>query len=1090
MKIKTFTLMTLALLVSVMSFAQKSKVILQDDASFKVMTKLTSQKVSMVSPEGISAFTHKAATSKPSTSGISFRRADVVTLPDGVEVLYYKLSGGHSRVQKGNLTRTVKVVYDGDDVYVSGLSFFIPDAFVKGTFIDETTVVFDKWQYCGSYSFSDGDADIYFAGTSSGDPEDCEAKYDAENDVFTFTNYPAEFYSMDEDFGLTSYWKPGTTITKIDGEVELPVEIPSDLVTEDYSYIAQDYFDEKEVSWSVKVGFYNEDVYIQGLSSVLPKAWVKGVLANGVVTIPNQLLGTYGTSELYFVAYDGKGVANSYFLNYDAKTGNFTEGDNAYMINLYKDKIDHSVYEFMYDVKINKIIEKAATPANPSFANMQFTPKGDKIETKLAVVDTDGNGLATDKLFYKLYSDVKDELGLNATITFTKELYPTLEEDMEEIPYGFEDADFANGVVMLRMEHADWKKIGLQSIYKGGGETHESEIVWYNIPWPIKTTLPEGMKVTVNDFVGTEADDGEDVEFSTSLNIAVDGNDLYIQGLAADAGIEDTWVKGTKGDDGVYTFALGQDLGATSSYRLFLLGYDDSEGTVVEPKIEVDEKAGVYKFVNCFLVNATYTDRSYYYSHFHANSTIAIKGESNDPVVAPEGLVVEDYTYQGTDYFAKEGEDPIVKKSVKIGFYGDDVYMQGIAGPYMPEAWIKGKKDGNKITFRTGQQLGAYSSTTTLWFRSFSPDMTRFEDAVFTYDAETGILTTDNYLSIAATKSAGDNFIIDFDVTISKVVEKAATPSAPSFGNLAYYPNGSFIEFNIPTVDVNGEGMLSNKLSYQLFSKDAEGNIAPITFTKDLYEKLEADMQEIPYGFTDKFDFYEDAVYLNMDFSKWSQLGLQVIYKGGGETNTSEVVWYDIVYPYNAGILPEGLIAKAADFKGTQTSTDAVTEFTKSVNIAQKDNLIYIQGVANEDEGENAKDSWIIGEKGENDTYIFSRGALLGSTNKYIFFLMGYDDATNKSEDVKMQLDKENKVLKLVNNLIVNASYIDRLYYSNWYNAGSTIDASSILDGTGINAVKNEVADAVAPAFNLAGQRVNSGYKGLVIKNGRKVVMK
>ena len=1054
MKIKTFTLMTLALLVSVMSFAQKSKVTMQDGASFKAVTKEISQKVSMVSSEGISAFTQKTTTSKPSTSGIALRRAEVVTLPAGVDVSYYTLSGTHSRAN-GKLEKTVKVAYDGDDVY----------------------------------SFSDGDADLYFAGIDSpksGTPAECVATYDAANDVFTFTNCPAEFYSMGEDTGLTAYWSTGTTITKIEGEVELPVEIPSDLETEVYSYSAQDYFDEKEVSWSVKVGFYNEEVYIQGLSSVLPNAWVKGTLADGVVTIPNQLLGSYRNDNLYFVGYN-ENLQDSYFLNYDAQTGSFVEGDNAYMVNLYKDKIDHSVYEFLYDVKIKKIVERVATPANPSFANMQFTPKGDKIETSLAVVDTDGNGLVTNKLFYKLY--IKDELGSDAPLTFTKELYPTLENDMEEIPYGFDNADFANGVVALKMEHADWNQIGLQSIYKGLGETRESEIVWYNIVKPVTTTLPEGLTVTVHDFSGTEGNDDE--EFASTLNIAIDGNDMYIQGLAADAGIEDSWVKGTKGEDGVYTFANGQDLGATSSYRLFLVGYNDTEGKVEEPKLVVDEEAGVYKFVNCFLVNANYTDKSYYYSHYHANSTIAIKGETDDPIVAPEGLVVEEYMYSGTDYFAEENEDPIVRKTVKIGFAGNDVYIQGIASPYMPQAWIKGKKAGNKITFRTGKKLGDYNATTTLWFRSFAPDMSKFEDAVFTYDEESGVLTTDNYLSVATTKAAGGNYIIDYDVVISKIEDKATTPSAPSFGNLAYTPAGNYIEFTIPTIDINGEGMLSDKLFYKFFSKDADGNVSPVIFTKDLYSKLEADMEEIPYGFTDEYDFYDDVVYLNMNISKWSQLGLQTIYKGGDETNTSEeIVWYEIVYPYTTGTLPEGLTAKAAEFKGTKTATSGVSDFTRTVNIAQKDNLLYIQGISDEKEGDNAAESLMIGVKGDNDTYTFPRGALLSYSQKYLFFLTGYDDATKKLEDVKMQLDKENKVLKLVNNLIVNARYTDRLYYSSWYNAGSTIDASSIVEETGINVAKNEATDAAAPVFNLAGQRVGKDYKGLVIKSGKKMFNK
>lgn len=43
---------------------------------------------------------------------------------------------------------------------------------------------------------------------------------------------------------------------------------------------------------------------------------------------------------------------------------------------------------------------------------------------------------------------------------------------------------------------------------------------------------------------------------------------------------------------------------------------------------------------------------------------------------------------------------------------------------------------------------------------------------------------------------------------------------------------------------------------------------------------------------------------------------------------------------------------------------------------------------------------------------------------------------------------------------------------------------------TGINNITTEAADANAPAFNLAGQRVNAAYKGIVVKNGKKYVVK
>ena len=43
---------------------------------------------------------------------------------------------------------------------------------------------------------------------------------------------------------------------------------------------------------------------------------------------------------------------------------------------------------------------------------------------------------------------------------------------------------------------------------------------------------------------------------------------------------------------------------------------------------------------------------------------------------------------------------------------------------------------------------------------------------------------------------------------------------------------------------------------------------------------------------------------------------------------------------------------------------------------------------------------------------------------------------------------------------------------------------------TGINGVKTDNADVDAPMFNIAGQRVSNSAKGLVIKNGKKYMLK
>ena len=43
---------------------------------------------------------------------------------------------------------------------------------------------------------------------------------------------------------------------------------------------------------------------------------------------------------------------------------------------------------------------------------------------------------------------------------------------------------------------------------------------------------------------------------------------------------------------------------------------------------------------------------------------------------------------------------------------------------------------------------------------------------------------------------------------------------------------------------------------------------------------------------------------------------------------------------------------------------------------------------------------------------------------------------------------------------------------------------------TGINNITTEAADADAPVYNLSGQRVGKNAKGVLIKNGKKYVVK
>ena len=97
------------------------------------------------------------------------------------------------------------------------------------------------------------------------------------------------------------------------------------------------------------------------------------------------------------------------------------------------------------------------------------------MKVDIPAVDVNDNPLIKNKLAYQVYYYKNDEA---TPLVLTTDLYPELEEDMSEMPYLFRVQHvFYYNYLYLRqpVEEIDsWHKIGLQSIYYGGGERNEN----------------------------------------------------------------------------------------------------------------------------------------------------------------------------------------------------------------------------------------------------------------------------------------------------------------------------------------------------------------------------------------------------------------------------------------------------------------------------------------------------------------------------------------------------------------------------------------------------------------------------------------
>lgn len=265
-----------------------------------------------------------------------------------------------------------------------------------------------------------------------------------------------------------------------------------------------------------------------------------------------------------------------------------------------------------------------------------------------------------------------------------------------------------------------------------------------------------------------------------------------------------------------------------------------------------------------------------------AMATAPVMAQEEEVITPPADLQTETYVAILTT-----GGDQTYYQNVNIGFYGEnEVYMQGLAYNGVPESWVKGTLTDGMFLNIPKCLLGSFQ------YLGMTYEY-RFNGTTFIYTPSTGQF----YAPAGYSITGGIGSEVYATATLKRLVEKAAVPATPtiSFGPSI---NGStyVTEMTIPLVDVDGEPLVSDLLSY-IFYYEKDGVVSELTFTKDLYKKLTEDMTEIPYNFTDRYDIDNYEIWMNQpkeELESWSKLGLQSIYRGGGEENRSEIAWFDM----------------------------------------------------------------------------------------------------------------------------------------------------------------------------------------------------
>ena len=214
--------------------------------------------------------------------------------------------------------------------------------------------------------------------------------------------------------------------------------------------------------------------------------------------------------------------------------------------------------------------------------------------------------------------------------------------------------------------------------------------------------------------------------------------------------------------------------------------------------------------------------------------------------------------------------------------------------------------------------------------------------------------------------------------------------------------------------------------------------------------------------------------------------GAAVYYTTDGTTPTDKSTAYTAPFK-----LTETATVNAIAVKDGKTSDVATKTFTK------KEKLV-LEGDGTEAKPYSVKDALtILGAGQQTKDSVYVRGVVTDDA-KYDskhhdcnFHLL---DATSRTDTIYAYGIKDlggaafADGSKLVKGTVVVVKSVLTVYKStNELNRGSVAS----YEGTdGISAVKSADRKANTPAYNLSGQRVSAGYKGIVVKNGKKYLMR
>ncbi|MBQ9230335.1 MAG: hypothetical protein IJ190_04035 [Prevotella sp.] len=290
------------------------------------------------------------------TDGSSFivpetEKGELVTPPSSLVTKDYPFAATlYQGGTPSDYTATVKVGWDGTDVYVQGLDKDLTSAWIKGSYDASKGVITFPVTYTGEFN----SAAHFFAAYGGEDgPDELVVDYDADADTYDYSA-TVMIYKGSESTSY-NYFYNGFFI----GTKPTPTTAPEGLVTTDMPFKGNKFVrnaeEPTEATGTAKVGRDGNDVYIQGLFSEVPEGWIKGtattIEGEEYIVFPvNQYVGNLSNGlSAYLTGYapsetgEDTGSAGNVIFAYNAES-NYYEAVNAVILTRFKNSLNPEAF--------------------------------------------------------------------------------------------------------------------------------------------------------------------------------------------------------------------------------------------------------------------------------------------------------------------------------------------------------------------------------------------------------------------------------------------------------------------------------------------------------------------------------------------------------------------------------------------------------------------------------------------------------------------------------------------------------------------------------------------------------------------------